>query len=322
MHPSYSTWQNNTLNPDETLSVTQLNQAVKQSLEIHFKRVTVSGEIANFSRPLSGHMYFTLKDAFSELRCVLFRTHQNIDYIELLKDGVAVEVIGQITLYAQRGQYQMIASSLRLQGEGLLKQQFQALKVRLESLGLFDPSHKRLLPKYPRNIGIISSPSAAGLEDFLTILKTRYPVCHVRLFASPVQGNHATKPLIHALRQAQTDPSIDVIVFCRGGGSMEDMWCFNDEHLANAIYQCTIPIVSAIGHEKDVTICDLCADVRAATPTNAAMIIAPDIKDLSDQLLYVTDQLTSRIRNILQSKQLLYSQTRTQICHPKVKIQN
>ena len=150
----------------EPLSVTQLNQMVKRSLETSFNQISVKGEIANFSRPLSGHIYFTLKDALSEIRCVFFRLHQEPDYLSLLKDGVAVELSGKITLFSQRGQYQMMVSGLRLQGEGLLKQQFIELKRRLEAQGLFDPKHKKPLPKYPSKIGIISSPRAAGLDDF------------------------------------------------------------------------------------------------------------------------------------------------------------
>ena len=308
--------------PYEPLSVTQLNQLVKQSLESNFNQLTVRGEIANFSRPLSGHIYFTLKDALSEIRCVFFRMHQGQDYLKLLKDGIAVELSGKVTIYPQRGQYQMMVSGLRLQGEGLLKQQFLELKRRLESQGLFDPSRKKSLPKYPSLIGVISSPKAAGLDDFLTILKQRFPACEVRLFTSPVQGNHAAKFLISALKCADNDPQVDVIVFCRGGGSMEDLWCFNDEQLAHAISACETPTISAVGHEKDITICDLCADERAATPTNAAMLVAPDLKDLLDRLEHLKRQLASLIRNSLHSKQLVYTQIAAKIQHPSTSIRN
>ena len=304
----------------EPLSVTQLNQMVKRSLETSFNQISVKGEIANFSRPLSGHIYFTLKDALSEIRCVFFRMHQEPDYLSLLKDGVAVELSGKITLFSQRGQYQMMVSGLRLQGEGLLKQQFIELKRRLEAQGLFDPKHKKPLPKYPSKIGIISSPKAAGLDDFLTILKQRYPACSVQIFCSPVQGNHAAASLIRALKRAQEDSEVDVIVFCRGGGSMEDLWCFNDEQLAHAIYACTTPIISAVGHEKDITICDLCADIRAATPTNAAMLVAPDLRDLLAQVDQITRQLISLIRGNLRSKQLIHSQTTARIQHPRTSV--
>lgn len=304
----------------EVLSVTQLNQRVKLSLETQFNQVCVSGEISNYARPLSGHLYFTLKDAFSELRCVFFRAHQRADYMQLLKDGVAVELVGQITLYPQRGQYQMLVSSLRLQGEGLLKQQFLALKQRLEAMGLFDPSKKKILPTYPQTIGVISSPKAAGLDDFITILAQRYPIGHVRLFTSPVQGHHAAASLIQALKQAEADPEVDVIIFCRGGGSLEDLWCFNDEHLAHAIHACSKPIISAVGHEKDITICDLVADVRAATPTNAAMIVAPNMTDLQTQLSHYIRQIAALIQRILREKQLAHSQISARICHPMTRI--
>ena len=315
-----SHWQQPRTLPD-TLTVGQLNQLVKQSLESAFDKITVTGEIANFSRPMSGHIYFTLKDASGELRCVLFRMRQLSDYMHLLKDGVAVELTGQVTLYAQRGQYQMIVSSLRLAGEGLLKQQFLALKKRLEADGLFDMSIKKNLPKYPRVIGVISSPSAAGLGDFLTILSARYPVCEVRLFTAPVQGEHAPEQLIRSLRNADTDHSVDVIVFCRGGGSLEDMWCFNNEALAHAIYGCSTPVMSAIGHEKDVTICDLCADVRAATPTNAAMLIVPDRQELTQHLDQNLARLFVSMRHSLQTKQLVFNRIHGRICHPRIRIQ-
>ena len=316
-----STWRSRPVTRPETLTVTQLNLLVKSSLEQSFDKITVTGEMANYSRPMSGHIYFTLKDATGELRCVLFRARQVSDYMHLLKDGIAVELTGQITLYAQKGQYQMIVDTLRLAGDGLLKKQFIALQQRLEKSGLFDPSSKKCLPKFPRMIGVISSPSAAGLNDFLSILQNRYPACAVRLFSSPVQGDHAPDQLIQALSLAQADPLVDVIVFCRGGGSLEDMWCFNSEPLAHAIFQCTKPVLSAIGHEKDVTICDLCADVRAATPTNAAMLIAPDRNDLAQTFDQYTLRLLSAMQNLKQSKQLALSQLETRICHPQTRIQ-
>ena len=303
--------------PPETVSVSKLNQMVKNTLEINFDKISVVGEIANYARPLSGHIYFTLKDSTCQLRCVLFRTQQVHDYIHLLKDGLAVELSGQITLYCQNGQYQMIVSSLKLQGDGLLKQQFLALKSRLESQGLFDSSHKKIPPLFPTTIGIISSPSAAGLQDFITTLRKRYPICRVRLFSSPVQGAHAAESLILALQYAQKDPDVDVIVFCRGGGSIEDLWCFNSEPLANAIYQCHKPIISAIGHEKDFTICDLTADLRAATPTSAAMLIAPDINDLKEKADSLKKQIHTLTANLIARKNLALYQLSSKICHPK-----
>lgn len=314
-------WQPQPRTYPDTLTVGQLNQLVKRSLEQNFDKIVVTGEIANFSRPTSGHIYFTLKDASGELRCVLFRMRQLSDYVHLLKDGVAVELTGQITLYAQRGQYQMIVSSLRLAGEGLLKQQFLALKKRLEAEGLFDSTIKKTLPIYPKVIGVISSPSAAGLGDFLTILQKRYPICEVRIFSSLVQGEHASDQLIRALQYAEADTAIDVIVFCRGGGSLEDMWCFNNEALAQAIHRCPKPLMSAIGHERDVTICDLCADVRAATPTNAAMLIAPDSNELAQYLDQNLSRLLVSMRHLHQTKLLVFNQVRARICHPRIRIQ-
>jgi len=303
------------------LTVSELNFSVKRALDSAFSNVCVTGEIANFSRPMSGHIYFTLKDSLSELRCVLFKTRQMTDYIHLLKDGVAIELTGNITLYTQRGQYQMIATSVRLQGEGLLKKQFLALKERLETQGLFAQEHKKNLPLYPKVIGVISAPGAAGLQDFLTILKTRYPACQVLIFPAPVQGAQAATYLVDKLRQAEQYHHIDVIVFCRGGGSLEDMWCFNDETLAHAIFHCQKPIVSAIGHERDFTICDYCADVRAATPTNAAMLVAPDIRDTLQQFLHVRTRLTDLAKHVLHSKQRQLHAISIRIQHPLTRIQ-
>lgn len=304
-----------------TLTVSELNFSVKRALDTAFSNINVAGEIANFSRPMSGHIYFTLKDSNSELRCVLFKTRQMTDYITLLKDGVAVELTGNITLYTQRGQYQMIATSVRLQGEGLLKKQFLALKARLESQGLFAIEHKKNLPLYPKTIGVISAPSAAGLQDFLTILKTRYPVCQVLIFPAPVQGAQAAAHLIEALQQADQYPGIDTIIFCRGGGSLEDMWCFNDEGLAQAIFQCKTPIISAIGHERDFSICDYCADVRAATPTNAAMLVAPDIRDTAQQFSHMRTRVSDLVKHVLYNKKQLFLKVSTRIQHPLTRIQ-
>lgn len=303
------------------LSVSELNFSVKRALDSAFANVNVVGEIANFSRPMSGHIYFTVKDSQSELRCVLFKTRQITDYIHLLKDGVAVELTGNITLYTQRGQYQMIVTSVRLQGEGLLKKQFVALKTRLEAQGLFNTEHKKPLPAYPRNIAVISAPNAAGLQDFLTILNTRYPACQVTIFPSAVQGAQAAAHLIAALQQASQHPNIDVIIFCRGGGALEDMWCFNDEMLAHAIFQCHVPIISAIGHERDFTICDYCADVRAATPTNAAMLVAPDIRDMMQQYQHLHTRLDDLVQHQVNRKRLAWHTLSQRIQHPLMRIQ-
>ena len=304
----------------ERFTVTQLNQWVKQSLESTFAVVRVIGEISNCSRPMSGHIYFTLKDAYGELRCVLFKTYQHTDYLPLLKDGISIEATGKVTIYYQRGLLQMLVSSLTLQGEGLLKIQFSALKQKLETAGLFAKTQKKHLPLFPKFIGVISSPEAAGLEDFLTIMQGRYPFCHIRIFCSAVQGKYAATQLCQALHSAQL-ASVDVIVFCRGGGTLEDLWCFNNETLAQAIYHCPIPILSAVGHEKDTTICDLCADVRAATPTNAAMLVAPDSLELYRQLIALKIQLVNIAQKILYTKQLQLRQYVSKILHPKAKIQ-
>lgn len=246
--------------------------------------VWVSGEVSNTSRPASGHLYFTIKDRNAALRCVMWRS-QVIRQTYQVRDGDAIEVHGSVSVYDAGGNYQLYADTIRPAGEGILFQEFLRLKDRLESEGLFDPERKKPIPAWPRRIGIVTSPSGAALRDMLNTLRRRYPLASVILAPSAVQGVEAPDALIAALHALQKlEPAPDVILIGRGGGSIEDLWAFNDERLARAIAAARIPVISGVGHETDFTIVDFVADLRAATPTAAAELAVPDISVISQDL--------------------------------------
>jgi exodeoxyribonuclease VII large subunit len=243
--------------------------------------VWVSGEVSNTSRPASGHLYFTIKDRTAALRCVMWRS-QVIRQTYQLRDGDAIEVHGSVSVYDAGGNYQLYADVIRPAGEGVLYQEFLRLKAQLEGEGLFDPQRKRPLPLWPQRIGIVTSPSGAALRDMLNTLRRRYPLVEVILAPSAVQGEDAPAALVAALQALQQlQPPPDVILIGRGGGSIEDLWAFNDERLARAVATARIPVVSGVGHETDFTIVDFVADVRAATPTAAAELAVPDISEIA-----------------------------------------
>jgi exodeoxyribonuclease VII large subunit len=267
----------------EVLSVSELNRRARLALEKALPSCWVGGEISNLTRAASGHWYFTLKDAQAGVRCAMFRNrNQFVDWQP--REGDKVEVRAQATLYEPRGDYQLIVEAMRRAGAGDLFAAFLKLKAKLEAEGLFDPAKKRALPPYPRTIGVITSPQAAALRDVLTTLKRRWPAARVVLYPSPVQGAEAPAALRAALNQATTRQECDVLLLVRGGGSLEDLWAFNDEALARAIAASPIPIVSGVGHETDFTIADFVADLRAPTPTGAAQLATPDREELAQHL--------------------------------------
>lgn len=262
------------------LTVTELSQylrALMESDEI-LRDLWVSGEISNLSQPASGHIYFTLKDPSSALRCVIWRTTAARLLVHL-RNGQAVEAHGAISLYERDGQYQLYIDSLRLAGEGWLYQEFLRLKARLEADGLFDEARKRPVPAFPQRIGIVTSATGAALQDILNTLNHRYSLAEVILSPAPVQGDDAPPKLVRALQRLET-ASPDVILMVRGGGSLEDLWAFNDERVVRAIVACSIPVITGIGHETDFTLADFAADLRAPTPTGAAVLATPDAADL------------------------------------------
>ncbi|WP_043113887.1 exodeoxyribonuclease VII large subunit [Solimonas soli] len=258
--------------------VCELADVLRGLIEDSLPRVWVQGEISNFSRPASGHWYFTLKDARAQLRCAMFR-NANLYVRPQPRDGDAVLIRAQMSFYAARGDLQLICEHLEPAGEGALLRAFEELKRRLASEGLFDEHLKREPPKRPRAIGLITSGTGAALHDMRTTLARRYPIAPVYLLPVPVQGADAPPAIVRALQQLPRRAPVDVILLARGGGSLEDLWAFNDERVARAIRACAVPVICGVGHEVDVTIADFAADLRAPTPTAAAERAAPDIAD-------------------------------------------
>jgi exodeoxyribonuclease VII large subunit len=255
-------------------TVSRLNQQVRRLLEGSYRAVWVEGEISNLSRPGSGHVYFTLKDVQAQVRCAMFRNRVRRDMA--LRDGLKVVVRGQLSLYENRGEYQILVDTLEETGEGALRRAFEALKRRLQAEGLFDPALKQPLPTVPHRIGVITSPTGAAVRDILHVLARRFPAVPVRIYPIPVQGAEAAPRIVRALGAASRRADCDVLILARGGGSLEDLWAFNEEQVARAIHACDIPVVSAVGHEVDFTIADFVADQRAPTPSAAAEMVVPD----------------------------------------------
>jgi exodeoxyribonuclease VII large subunit len=277
--------------PDENrrvLSVTQLNELGRRVLEGAFPSVWVEGEVSNFQAAASGHWYFTLKDGTAQVRCAMFRG-RNIRARLRPANGDSLLVRGAVSLYAPRGEYQLIAEELEAAGLGALQRALEALRRRLAAEGLFDAARKRALPAFPAHLGIVTSPRGAVLHDVLTVLRRRFPALPVTLFPVPVQGEGAALQIAQAVATANRvaaalDPPLDVLLVARGGGSLEDLWAFNEEPVLRAIHASALPVVSAVGHETDVTLADLVADVRAPTPSAAAELISPDREQLVRRL--------------------------------------
>ena len=253
----------------------ELNREVKLHLEAGFPRLWIAGEISNLARPASGHWYFTLKDDRAQIRCALFRGQRgNVEGRP--ESGDQVLVRGRLSLYEARGDYQLIADAMLPAGSGALQQAFEALKKKLEAEGLFDSALKRPLPAYPATIAVVTSPTGAAVRDILTTLGRRWPAARVKLYKTQVQGDQAAAAVVRALEAVDRDASADVVILARGGGSLEDLWAFNDETLARCIRAMRMPVVSGVGHETDFTIADFAADLRTATPTAAAEAVTPD----------------------------------------------
>ncbi|MHA7811355.1 MAG: exodeoxyribonuclease VII large subunit [Marinobacter adhaerens] len=265
------------------LSVSELNHQARHLLESSFMQVWVEGELSGLSRPSSGHWYFSLKDRKCQVRCAMFRgMNQRIRTPP--KEGDQVRIRGKVTLYENRGDFQIIVEHVEPAGLGALQQAFEELKRKLLAEGLFEQASKKPLPSLPRHIGVVTSPTGAAIHDILTVLARRCPAIPVTLYPTAVQGKAATADIVRAIEAAQNHGVADVLIIGRGGGSLEDLWCFNEEAVARAIAACRIPTVSAVGHEVDVTIADFVADLRAPTPSAAAEKISPDQSDWLKQL--------------------------------------
>lgn len=267
--------QNSATPQAAVISVSELNRQVKQLVEQRFALQWVSGEISNLTRAASGHWYFSLKDTSAQVRCVMFR-HKNSALDWVPTEGVQVEVRALATLYESRGEFQLTVENMRRAGLGALYEAYEKLKAKLNTEGLFDPARKKPLPQLPNQIGVITSTATAAIRDVLTTLARRMPSIPVIIYPTPVQGEGAAEKIAAAIYAANKRSECDVLIVCRGGGSIEDLWQFNDERVARAIAHSHIPIVCGVGHETDFTIADFVADLRAPTPTAAAELVAPD----------------------------------------------
>ncbi len=287
----------------KVLTVAELTRAIRGTLETKFGAVWVQGEISNYKLHPSGHQYFTLKDQRAQIACVIFRNTM-APLRQVLVDGTQVQVYGNVSVFEARGQYQLSVQILQPRGLGLLQAKFDALKRRLDAEGLFDPARKRALPRFPRRIGIVTSPSGAAIRDLLNVLRRRAPWLQILINPVRVQGSGAAAEIAVAIRELATANEnwlpVDLIVVARGGGSIEDLWEFNEEIVARAIVDVSVPIVSAIGHEIDFTICDFVADSRAPTPSAAAELIVPDIVDLRRRIAELAASLHKCLRNFVE----------------------
>jgi len=307
-------------------TVTALNAYLRELLETDevLQDLWVRGEISNFSQPRSGHLYFTLKDSEAAMRCVMWKpSAMRLRFAPA--DGMLVEAHGALSIYPAQGQVQLYVDALRPAGEGALYQEFLRLRARLEAEGLFDPSHKRPLPRLPKHIGVITSATGAALHDILQTLNRRLPTLRVTVAPTPVQGVDAPAGIIAALKRLNALPDLDLIILARGGGSIEDLWAFNDENVARAIYASRIPIISGVGHETDFTIADFVADLRAPTPTGAAELATPITKEeLQAALQSAEAQLAELINRQLEDlkQALLLAKSELRRTSPRQRILN
>lgn len=284
-------------NTETFFTVSEITRQIRTSLEYNFSNISILGEISNVRRPSSGHIYLTLKDKNSQLQAVVFRNVANKIKFEL-KDGMEVITFGSVTVYEPRGQYQLIINKVEPKGVGALQLAFQQLKEKLEKEGLFDQTHKKPIPFIPQKIGIVTSPTGAAIKDILNIIDRRFANVEILIYPVKVQGEGAAQEIAEAITELNTLTDIDVIIAGRGGGSLEDLWAFNEEIVARSIYNSRIPIISAVGHEIDITIADLVADKRALTPSEAGELVVPR-KDL---LLDMLEKLETRLLQSLTGK--------------------
>ncbi len=285
---------------EQVISVSQVNRYLKLKMnhDVRLNDIYISGEISNFTNHIkSGHFYFSLKDSDSIIKAVMFRQHSSkVNFVP--RDGLKVIVRGQISVFERDGTYQIYVTEIVADGAGSLALQFEQLKEKLKIEGLFDEGHKKALPKFPEKIGVITSPTGAAIQDLLNIFGRRYPLCELLLYPALAQGESAAKTIIDGIDYFNKSENVDVIIIGRGGGSAEELWCFNDEMLARKIYSSAVPVVSAVGHETDFTISDFVADLRAPTPSAAAELCTPD----TNTLLFRVSELNQKLSLILENK--------------------
>lgn len=302
---------------DTIYTVTQINQIARGLLESRLSDVQIEGELSTFARPASGHWYFTLKDDSAQIRCAMFRNRNYLVNCEPAQ-GDLVLVTGKISLFEARGEYQLIVERMQAAGNGRLLLAFEKLKQQLQEEGLFDAEHKQPLPDFPRRIGLITSPTGAAIHDMRKVLARRYPLADLLVYPVPVQGEQAARQIAAAIHRANIDGEADVLIVGRGGGSIEDLWAFNEEIVARAIHACALPIISAVGHETDFTMADFVADVRAPTPSAAAEIIAPHQDELRGRIRQAADRLLGLFSYRLKEKKeaLSWLKNRLEGRHP------
>ena len=283
---------------NSAISVTELTNAVKATLEQNVGKLWVKGEISNYSSPASGHLYFTLKDETNQVKVAFFRGNMHKVSPDL-EDGRSVAVYGRVSIYGKRSEYQIIAENIEILGAGDLLVEFEKLKKKLADLGLFDDKRKRKIPQFPGRIGIITSPTGAVIRDIINIISRRYNAVELLVYPAMVQGAQAPEQLIEGLNYFNTRDDVDIIILARGGGSIEDLWAFNDENLAQTIYSSRIPVVSAVGHEVDFTISDFVADLRAPTPSAAAELVVPDAGELLSGLKSISARFVNGLTGMV-----------------------
>ncbi len=307
--------------PREIFTISRLNREARVLLERGLGSLWLEGEISNLSRPSSGHWYFSLKDEAAQVRCAMFR-QRNLLVRFPVRDGSHVLARGRVSLYEARGEFQVVVEHLEEAGEGLLRRRFEELKARLGAEGLFDSRHKQPLPRLPARIGVITSPTGAALRDILHILRRRFPAVPVLIYPVAVQGEAAPREIEQALRLASSRRDCDVLIVARGGGSLEDLWAFNDEAVARAIFACPIPVVSGVGHEVDFTIADLVADERAPTPSGAAERVVPDRAEWLRGFALASQRVQSAMRRRLNElrNDLQVRERRLARTHPGVRL--
>ena len=297
------------------LTVSELNNRTRRMLETHFGNVRVEGELSALARPRSGHWYFTLKDASAQIRCAMFKNRNNsLKFTPT--EGMQLLLRGRVSLYEGRGDYQLIVDHMEEAGAGALQQAFEELKTQLANEGLFSADRKRNIPALPRHIGVVTSPTGAAIKDILAVLKRRFPAIKVTVIPTAVQGKQASGEIVKAIDLANQMPGLDVLIVGRGGGSLEDLWPFNEEPVARAIANSALPVVSAVGHEIDFTIADFVADYRAPTPSAAAEILSPDRQEWLHKLNMLSRKLNLHIQHKLQATSQSLDNISLRLRHP------
>ena len=311
---------NNASKGPVVFTVSQLNRQSKELLETYLHRVQVSGEISNLARPNSGHWYFTLKDQRAQVRCAMFKSRsQSVKFSP--KEGDQVLIHASVSLYEARGDYQLIVDKMESAGEGALKIAFEAMKERLNQQGYFNQEYKKPIPAHPKHIGIVTSQTGAAVKDIISVLKRRFPALPISIYPAQVQGSLAAGQIVQAIDRANRDAICDVLIVGRGGGSLEDLWPFNEEIVAQCIFNSTIPIISAVGHEVDTSISDFVADLRAPTPSAAAELVSPDRFEWLGRFEQLQRQMIRSMQNRLNAQRFQVLQLVKRLRHPKDKLQ-